>query len=286
MTRKIDEVADGIDAVSGVLSIINPVFSAIPLITYGIRRVFGLISNRDIANRINKIENQLKNNKITIDEFKEKIATMDEHKRYFASNSLNDIILKAIPETVDIYIKLFIEYIMDINCNEKEELCEIVSNLNSNDIKTLKMIKTFLLTGEKDEFNKRVIKREREKIEREKERKEIQEYNANENNKIKKLDFDFFDRSLILENITIFWKDFCSFCEYPIVPLNYYSLGQVGLKSKKYDGKSLALSLQKIERLGLIQVDYLATLATISSQNIDRFHLNEIGRKLIEYIDA
>jgi hypothetical protein len=128
-------------------------------------------------------------------------------------------------------------------------------------------------------------KREREKIEREKERKEIQEYNANENNKIKKLDLDFSDRSLIFENITIFWKDFCSFCEYPIVPLNYYSLGQVGLKNKKYDGKSLALSLQKIERLGIIQVDYLATLATISSQNIDRFHLNEIGRKLIEYID-
>ena len=30
---------------------------------------------------------------------------------------------------------------------------------------------------------------------------------------------------------------------------------------------------------------YVETLATISSQNIDRFYLNEIGRKLIEYID-
>ena len=285
MSKNIDEITEGVDAVSGVLSILNPAFTTIPLITFVIRRVCGLISNEDIVKRINKIEKQLERSKITIDEFKEKISTMNEHKRYFASNSLNDIILKAIPETVDIYIKLFVEYIMDKECDEKEILCEIVSNLNKNDMETLKLIKRFILTGNKEEFCKRALKRKEEELERKKEKMEIQEYNANENNKVKKLDLDFEDRNLIFENITIFWKDFCAFCNYPQVPLNYYSLSPIRVRNEIYECSSIAISLQKAERLGIIQLDYLSTLYTISSQNIDRFHINSIGNKIIEYID-
>lgn len=38
-------VTDGIDAVSNILSCVNPVFSVIPLITFGIARIIGYVSD-------------------------------------------------------------------------------------------------------------------------------------------------------------------------------------------------------------------------------------------------
>ena len=70
--KKIDKNAinDGINAVSGILSLVNPIFAAVPLIVFGVNRVINYVTKDDIIDRIRKIEKRLKENKIDINEFK------------------------------------------------------------------------------------------------------------------------------------------------------------------------------------------------------------------------
>ena len=57
MNNKKDENAlDLADAVSGILGVLNPIFSLIPIVTYGIRRAMGKTSDKDIVERIKKLE--------------------------------------------------------------------------------------------------------------------------------------------------------------------------------------------------------------------------------------
>ena len=53
----------------------------------------------------------------------------------------------AIPENVDIYIELIIDFIMKKEYDEKEALCEIVNMLNKKDIQLLQMIKEYRNNG-------------------------------------------------------------------------------------------------------------------------------------------
>ena len=66
---------------------------------------------------------------------------MSDHKKYFSTSVLESIIKNCIPETVDIYISLFIDYIMQEKCETEEELCEIISSLNKHDVDLIKYIK-------------------------------------------------------------------------------------------------------------------------------------------------
>ena len=280
--EKIENVMNFADASSNVLGLVNPALSAIPLITYAIRRVVGLISDNDIVKRIKKIEKELKNKKISIDEFKEKIITLPEHEKYFISNSLQHIIIKCIPETVDIYISIFIDCIMKEEHNLEEELCEIIESLNSNDIILLKKINSFLDTGFKNEY---LFKSKEKKLNIEKNKKEnlkIEKYNNNHKNELKMLKMDFIDRNIILKNTTIFWKDFRTFCQFPEIPLNYLLL--LNDDEESFYGALFAKSLMKLNDLGVLQVDYLVTVGTANNLNIDRFHITLLGKRILTYV--
>lgn len=43
-------------------------------------------------------------------------------------------------------------------------------------------------------------------------------------------------------------------------------------------------SFIKLDRLGVLQLDYYSTLGTVNSLNIERFHVTLFGEKLLEYI--
>lgn len=150
-------ISDGIDASAGILSSFNPIFAAVPLITFAVKRVCGLMSPDDIVKRIKKIEKKLEDNKVSVGEFKRQISKLCDHDRYVVSNNLNKILIDSIPEIVDVYISLFIEMIMNENQRTQyEELCEIISQLNANDINTLSMIKDYIQNGSRKfyELNK------------------------------------------------------------------------------------------------------------------------------------
>ena len=154
--QKSEIVKAGADAISGIISCINPIFSTVPLLTFAINRVIGLISEKDIIKRIRKLEIKLKEKLITPDQFKEKVGKLTEHNRYVVSNNLNNILLSCIPETVDLYIEVLIDLIMQQDNNNYEELCEIINKLNVNDIKLLKMIKQYQNNGIREYYNKSI----------------------------------------------------------------------------------------------------------------------------------
>lgn len=281
-------VTDGIDAVSNILSCVNPVFSVIPLITFGIARIIGYVSDQNIIKRINKLEEQLKGKKISLEDFKNKINQLTEHNEYIVRNNLNNILLNCIPETVDIYISILIDLIMNQEHSIYEELCEIVSQLNQSDIKLLKMIQEYKQTGVRKYFK---LNEQNEKQQIEYNRKIDQENleikKHNETSKIKKIGLSkWVDRSVKVGENTIFWKDFAE--TYNL------SIPEMGL-ALLYEGTNedngactnwayLVKSFLKLEKLGIIQMDYINTPGTISSLNVERFHITLFGEKLLEYV--
>ena len=162
-------VFDGIDSTANVLSLIHPVFAGLTIITFVIKQIINYASADDIVKRINKIERQLNDKKIDMEEFKEKITNLTEHNMYVARNNLSNILLNCNPDTVDIYISIWIDLIMNDTNSTNEDLCEILSDLNKNDLLLLEMIKTFMKYGEKRYYiSSEIIKRNRVEKENEK----------------------------------------------------------------------------------------------------------------------
>ncbi len=281
-------VTDGIDAVSNILSYVNPVFSVIPLITFGITRIIGYVSEQNIIKRINKLEEQLKGKKISLEDFKNKINQLTEHNEYIVRNNLNNILLNCIPETVDIYISILIDLIMNQEHSIYEELCEIVSQLNQSDIKLLKMIQEYKQTGVRKYF-KLNEQNEKQRIEYnrkiDQENLEIKKYN--ETSKIKKIELSkWVDRSVKVGENTIFWKDFAETYNLSIPEMGLALLyeGTNEDNGACTDWAYLVKSFLKLEKLGIIQMDYINTPGTISSLNVERFHITLFGEKLLEYV--
>ena len=227
---KIQNINDGISAGSSIVALAVPEFSVVPLIVFGVNRILGFVSDDDIIKRLKKIENQLQKKKISKSNFKDKISNLSDHKKYFSTSVLESIIKNCIPETVDIYISLFIDYIMQEKCEIEEELCEIISSLNKHDLDLIKYIKKYLKDGERLNYKqetKRLEEVARKNANLEIENKKIEEENKNNPGQIPKITMPTFqDRSVILdEERTIFWNDFSIYCGLPSqIPLNFTML--------------------------------------------------------------
>ena len=298
---KIQNINDGISAGSGIVALAVPEFSVVPLIVFGVNRILGFVSDDDIIKRLKKIEKQLQNKKISKSDFKDKISKLSEHKKYFSTGTLENIIKNCIPETVDIYISLFIDYIMREECDIEEELCEILSSLNKHDLELLKMIKDYLDYGGKinyyreikrlDDIKKRNKEIELENIKIEEENKKIQSEPSKGFHKISLITTPkIYDRSVVIdEQTTIFWQDFSNFCKLPVqTPLNYTmfyrcyeNLYKEGYDNWIFYGKSFI----KLEKNGVLQLDCRETPGTLNVLNISRFHITILGRELLKYID-
>ena len=260
-------VIDGIDSTANVLSLIHPAFAGLTIITFVIKQIINYVCTDDIVKRINKIEQQLNNKKINIEEFKEKITNLTEHNMYVVRNNLSNILLNCIPDTVDIYISIWIDLIM--------------SDTNSaNDLLLLEMIKTFMKYGEKRYYISSEMTKRNRVEERKKENEEIREYNSKTKG-IKKLDFRFSDRDIRIGNKTIFWKDFSKFYNVNVGEMGYMILDK-GINEngeKTMNWAYYVRSFIKLDRLGVLQLDYHSTLGTVNALNIALF-----GEKLLEYI--
>ena len=279
------KVLDGIDSTANVLSLIHPTLSGLTIITYVVKQIINYASSDDIVKRIHKIEKQLNNKKIDMEEFKSKILELSDHNVYVARNNLNNILLTCIPETVDLYISLWIDLIMNEESSVYEELCEILNSLNKNDLLLLKMIKKFMKYGEKRFYITSELAN-RKRGEEEKQRNaEIKEYNA-KTNEIKKLEVRYSDRDVRIGDKTIFWKDFSNYYNVNVNEMGYMILAK-GINEEKQltmDWAYYVRSFIKLDRLGILQLDYYTTVGTINSLNIDRFHITLFGEQLLEYV--
>ena len=273
---------------SGLLTGISPVFLAIPIVSFAINRVVGFTSEKNIVNRLKKIEKKLLDKRITIEEFREKVFQLSEHNEYIVKNNLNNLLLNCIPEIVDTYIEVIIDLIMKQENSIYEEICEIISSLNINDITLLKMIQEYKKDGVRDEFENNVKKIKEQEEENKRidiENKEIEEHNKT--SRIKKVKgIKFYDRNFKMGEDTIFWKDFMKTYELDCPELGftllYETTNENGERSMHW--AYWARSFLKLERLGIIQLDQINTVGTINSLNIDRFHITLFGLKLLTYI--
>lgn len=279
--RKTDVVLDGIDSTANLLSYINPVLAGLTIITFVVRQIIGYASPNDIKKRMKKIEKKLQKKKITVDEFKTKVLKMSEHSTYVARNNLNYILLNCIPETVDLYIELWIDFIMSDDNSPYEELCEILNSMNKNDLVLLEMIKSFIKYGDKSYYLERKTKNE----DQSKKQKEYDNNNQLESRSHYVRTF-WRDRDLLVDGQTFFWKDFSSHYE-----LNVNEMGHMILKNGTLNNGQETMiwayyvrSFIKLDKLGILQLDYSSTLGTINSLNIDRFHVTLFGMKLLDYI--
>lgn len=267
---KFGKAREIIDINAGILSSVNPVFAVIPLFTYAINRVLGLASPEHIKERLSAFSDRLEKRKITIEEFKVEIKKLSEHDEYIVLNYLRDMLLTCVPEMLDIYIEVIIDFIMKKNYKNGEEICEIISQLNVNDLNLMKKIKNYI-DSEKQES--KLFKQD-----------ETLKSKENENG-LKKIVFQ--DRNMILDDkYTIFWKEF----------ERYYDLksGEMGLillfKTKNENGMEsdewarIGRSFLKLQNLGVLELECINTVGTINVLNIDRFHITLFGREILEYI--
>lgn len=279
--NKIKNVEEIVNAGAGILSSIDPAFSLIPIFVYAVNWTFGLASPEYIIKRLNKINEKLIKRKISIDDFKNEVLNLSEHNEYIVLNHLRNILLTAIPETVDIYIELIIDFIMKKEYDEKETLCEIVNLLNKKDIQLLHMIEEYRDNGDRKYYDKNTEKAQKEKIENEKkDRSDKTPYLG-----LKKI--RWVDRNIVIDNSsTIFWKDFEKYYELQTGEMGFILLGETmdeeGNKSKEwaYIGKSFI----KLQNLGILELDYINTTGNINSLNVERFHITLFGNELLKYI--
>ena len=150
---KIKNTGEFVNIGAGILSSVNPAFSVIPIFVYAINWAFVLASPKYIIKRLNKINEKLIKRKISIDDFKDEIRNLSEHNEYIVLNHLKNILINAIPENVDIYIEVIIDFIMYKEYDKKETLCEIINQLNKKDIQLLHMIKEYIKKGNREFYN-------------------------------------------------------------------------------------------------------------------------------------
>lgn len=278
---KMKETGEIINIGAGILSSVNPAFSLIPLFIYAINWTFGLSSPEYIVKRLNKINEKLIKRKIDIEDFKNEILSLSEHNEYIVLNHLRNILLTAIPENVDIYIELLIDFIMKKEYDEKETLCEIVNMLNKKDIQLLHMIKEYRSNGNRENYDKNTERALKEKIENE----EIDKNNRTPKLGLKKI--NWVNRNVVIDSSnTIFWRDFEKYYELQAGEMGFILLGQTideeGNETKEwaYIGKSFI----KLQNLGILELDYINTIGNINSLNVERFHITLFGDELLKYI--
>ena len=207
--------------------------------------------------------------------------SLSEHNEYIVLNHLRNILLTAIPENVDIYIELLIDFIMKKEYDEKETLCEIVNMLNKKDIQLLHMIKEYRSNGNRENYDKNTERALKEKIENE----EIDKNNRTPKLGLKKI--NWVNRNVVIDSSnTIFWRDFEKYYELQAGEMGFILLGQTideeGNETKEwaYIGKSFI----KLQNLGILELDYINTIGNINSLNVERFHITLFGDELLKYI--
>lgn len=262
-------------ATSGVLTIASPALATLPLIIYVVNRIIGLEDDDIIKERIKKFEKILLRKKYSINEFRNKVSKLSEHKLFFSYSSLEYIFKNCIPETVEIYMEIIIDYIMKEKIGIEEELCEIISKLNAHDLLLLQKIKGCINDNEnlkyKEEMEKKQFGNKKEKED-------------NPNNLIK-----FVDRNIILDNkMTIFWKDFLKYMgvefETELAYTMFIESYEITDPNDYCDWMFFGKSFLKLSQNGILQLDYVTTSGTINNLNIDRFHITIIGATLLHYI--
>lgn len=273
--RKVTQHALNIASpIASTLSLLNPIFMAIPIVSSVANELFSYFDSKSIENRLNSLQNEIEKEKIPLEKFAAKVSELDEHGQYVVRNAVKHVCLSAQPEVVDTINRAIIDLIMREPYGLPEHVCEILQQCNADDIKLLKYIKYFQVNGEKSTYHEKLKILERDTSLKE----------------------GWRDRSHFYgENNTIFWEDFIKIFHTgdSITDMGILLNSKLAKKDEAGESNSevigfafLAKSIIKMQSLGVLQCDFKTTLGTISANYIDRFHITFFGQKLLDYIDV
>lgn len=265
-------------------SIIKGTLGNIPIIGGVVVELWNYFDASLIDQRLKALEKSIQQQYIDITSFQNKLLgiSTDEHKFYAVRNNLKHMLISALPETIDSFNKALIELIMTDNYDMAEYACEIIQQLNADDINFLKLTCSFKKDGKRNHQQEMI--QQAQQIEK-KQQDPVDSLEANSGYKRK----IWFDRNIQFGQNTIFWVDFAQYLGLsknvadPGRLLNSYCSDKDG--NTIADWAYLVRSLTKLQSLGVLVSEINLTLGTTSLSNIDRFHLTFFGQKIITYLD-
>ena len=270
--------------IASVLSLINPAFLAIPVVASVSNELCAYFDAKSVENRLLQLQQRIEEDAIAIEDLKRMVNALNEHSQYVVRNNLKHLCLSALPETTDVLIRCLISYIKEDNRDMDEEICEIICSCNANDIELLQLIKQYIFEGPRD--------RHREMIKKgldDAEEKEDQTENSSVGMGKAYHPIRWKDRNIIYGNDTIFWKDFTDYFQLQ----NVSDMGKIlNLPGRSENGEEtyawayMARSLLKFQSQGVVQLEFVSSLGTISQNNIDRFHITLFGQALLNYVEV
>lgn len=245
--------------------------AGIPVVGSVISEIIGYFNEKEIIKRIETLDSKFNQMDASVENIKDIISNFSEHDYYTLRRNLKHLIIDAQPEVVESFNNSIVDFILyDKNRTMAEEASEILRDLNSNDIELLELIKYFmslnLLQKKKNETLEKINNPDKEKGR-------------------------WRDRQIIFDERTIFWEDFISFLDIRNVKskISLDIILNSTFNSSRgdivYDFAFMGKSFIKLQRLGVLSMDFVTTYGTSSQNNVNRFHLSLFGEKLLTYID-
>ncbi len=266
-------------------SITKGLLGIIPIVGSVVDELWNYFDTRLIDRRIKELEKTIYQQHIDFSDFQKKLLGLstDEHKFYAIRNNLKYMFLSALPETVDVLNKSLIDLVMADNYDMSEHACEIIRQLNSDDIYFLKLVISFQKTGNRD-YQLKVMQ----------ESQQASESQQGSMEKEEKTSTGYKNRLWVSRNVqfsqnTIFWNDIAQFSGLsknvidPGILLNSYCSDKNG--NTVDDWAYMIRSITKLQSLGVLVCEIKLTIGTSSLSNIDRFHLTFFGQKILSYLD-
>ena len=269
--------------IASVLSLVNPGFLAIPIIASVNNELCSYYDSKSVEKRLLEFQRKVEEQSITIDDLRDKINSLDEHSQYVFRNNIKHLCLSALPETTDAFINCLIAYLVDENQQMDEEICEIICSCNANDIRLLQLIKQYIGEGSRTHFDE-MLKKAEDDFKQSQAESESGEHTGIKAYTSRK----WYDRNVIYGENTVFWKDFTKF--FKLINVNDMGLilnvlGKDEEGAEIYEWAYLIRSILKLQSKGVVELEFVSSLGTISQNNIDRFHITLFGQKLLEYIN-
>lgn len=271
--------------VASVLSLINPAFLSIPIISSVYSEACAYFDAKSVEKRLLQFQKKIEEQAISINVLQSNIDLLNEHSQYVFRNNIKHLCLNALPETTEALIDCLISYLINEKQDMDEEVCEIICSCNANDIELFRVIKQYMKEGGRIYYQQMIEKYHNDVREMQKQHQITHKDNA----AMKKAytPHKWYDRNVIYGENTIFWKDFTDF--YKLT--NIHDMGRMLNEAGKnedgfemYDWSFLMRSLLKMQSKGVVQLEFISTTGIISQNNIDRFHITLFGQSLLEYI--
>ncbi|MBQ7668930.1 MAG: hypothetical protein IJS47_06350 [Clostridia bacterium] len=137
-------------------SLVKVTVGQVPYVGQVVAEVINFIDAEIVNRRLEKLEEEINKRKMSIEEFESRISEFDEHQYYFVRNNLRYYLLNCIPESSKEFCRSVVRYIANEDEELQEEICEIIQNLNEQDINFIKLINSFIKSSNKNELNSKM----------------------------------------------------------------------------------------------------------------------------------